>query len=142
MSVLRHRSNRGGCPCFLAVRSGFPPGRPGDRPLYLQPFLEIPHPVPGWNLIRAWKSHNLIQLAREVRELTEDEQDLLERLTIFVTWAGRYPMPWTPDTYISAAEKGVRRVHMPEDAKLAQVPLQRPVATLDTGTEQLRNLST
>jgi hypothetical protein len=47
--------------------------------------LRLPWPAPG---------HNLILLAANASvELTEEERQLVERLSEFVLWAGRYPIP-------------------------------------------------
>jgi hypothetical protein len=40
------------------------------------------------------KTHNLLTLAQQVvQPFSSDELDLLKRLTAFVVWAGRYPIP-------------------------------------------------
>ncbi len=43
-------------------------------------------------------THNLMQLAQDTNlGLTDDERLVLERLEVFVKWAGRYPIPKTSD---------------------------------------------
>jgi hypothetical protein len=37
--------------------------------------------------------HGIVQMAKEVTTLTSDEIDLLERLEIYLVWAGRYQLP-------------------------------------------------
>jgi hypothetical protein len=40
------------------------------------------------------KEHNLLKLAQQVaRPFSKNERDILDRLTAFVMWAGRYPIP-------------------------------------------------
>jgi len=44
-------------------------------------------------LNKRFKTHRLCSLALQVlQDLTEHDQDLLKRLTDFVSWAGRYPI--------------------------------------------------
>jgi hypothetical protein len=47
--------------------------------------------------LKKWSSksgHELLDLAEKTKfELSEDETNLLERLTEFVVWAGKYPIP-------------------------------------------------
>ena len=50
---------------------------------------ELPKPL---------KSHNLTQLAELVKlPLNEEEADLMERLSEYAIWAGRYPVPLFSD---------------------------------------------
>lgn len=50
--------------------------------------------------LRKWpgSGHDLIQIAKlSNQQLSEDETDILNRLSQFSIWAGRYPLPRTPD---------------------------------------------
>lgn len=45
--------------------------------------------------------HDLLALARKAGvRLTEEERSLVERLTEYVIWAGRYPIPKRSDSYL------------------------------------------
>ncbi|MGH7139519.1 MAG: hypothetical protein ACREHD_27550, partial [Pirellulales bacterium] len=49
-------------------------------------------------------NHDLVKLAEQIDSaalaITDDEKDILERLSKFVAWAGRYPMPSRPENML------------------------------------------
>jgi hypothetical protein len=49
----------------------------------------------SWNAEGA-KSHNLLGICRTLKflELDSGQEKLMERLSAFVSWAGKYPTPW------------------------------------------------
>jgi hypothetical protein len=70
--------------------------------------------------LRKWPSggHDLIALATTSRiELTAEERDLLQRLTHFIRWAGRYPIPMKLD------DMELVQISMPEG--FLAMPLQQ-----------------
>jgi len=46
------------------------------------------------------KAHALVQQLSSITTLTEEEIGLVRRLETSLLWAGRYPVPWTLQTYV------------------------------------------
>ncbi len=87
------------------------------------------------DLVRAWKTHQLVPLLREVRKLSPEEADLLKRLTGFVRWGSRYLVPWDSATYHRSVEEAMRQLRVPEDAALIDCLFQALSHTLREGHE-------
>ncbi len=55
----------------------------------------------------AHKTHDLLELVEQVQvSITAGEHDLLERLEVFSTWAGRYPIPLAADDLLPRTSPG------------------------------------
>jgi hypothetical protein len=50
-------------------------------------------------LARSKGGHGIVQMAKGVTTLTSDEMNLLERLEIWIVWAGRYRLPMTSTAF-------------------------------------------
>ncbi len=70
--------------------------------------------------------HNLLSLASKAKLTTnESEEELLKRLTVFVTWAGRYQFPRDAETFRQAERKNPRRGLVPSDLTITENLLNR-----------------
>jgi hypothetical protein len=50
-------------------------------------------------LARSKGGHGIVQMAKGATTLSSDELNLLERLEIYLVWAGRYQLPMTSDAF-------------------------------------------
>lgn len=50
-------------------------------------------------LAKSKGGHGIVQMALGVTTLTSEESNLLERLEIYLVWAGRYQLPMTSDAF-------------------------------------------
>ena len=54
---------------------------------------------PNSKLVKSKGGHGIVQMAKGVTTLTPEELSLLERLEIYLVWAGRYQLPMTADAF-------------------------------------------
>jgi len=69
--------------------------------------------------LKKWPSsgHNQLQLAQKARlDLDDTERDVLNRLSSFVVWAGRYPIPRSSDDFAI--------IQLAEPDKFVPIPIE------------------
>jgi hypothetical protein len=56
-------------------------------------------------LARSKGGHGIVQMAMAITTLTSDELNLLERLELYLVWAGRYRIPMASDAFYESKGK-------------------------------------
>jgi hypothetical protein len=82
-------------------------------------------PTEGDRLAKDLASHDLLRLlGRAGITLNEAESYLVERLEVFVTWAGRYPIPLTLEGYLPRTAphggSGSLRIYLSSDPDMIE----------------------
>ena len=57
---------------------------------------------PEHSLAKSEGGHGIVKMAEGISSLVAREQDLLERLKLYLVWAGRYPLPKNVEKFISS----------------------------------------
>ena len=72
------------------------------------------------------KTHNLIILAQNAKlKLSSIENDLLELLTKYTTWKGRYHIPRSADDILRQIQPGLGDTHTSKDTKIIEELMEK-----------------